>query len=310
MEIDARILNPPVECQQAARDAEKGQAHGLWPQSMPCHQRGVFLRMPAEIRNFIYHWTLGSLNVHVYAENKASNAVASSRRGVDPKSRTKVRLYLCRVCLRDGKREWLDQHLNCYTSACKGFPNLGILFTCRQIYEEASLIPFTANTFIFVSPASFESFATAALLPHQAQALRSITLWSPITASRFTDAKISWSSWSIPQIVRERELLVGLQHLTVHLSIYRDDSAHVLDSTRGILSLGHCHIKRLKTVTISTTYDGVDEAHGASETLQKAIEQYTMRLKHVLLGSLSVPGFDDDVSRHSLNENVHVFNTS
>ena len=55
-------------------------------------------------------------------------------------------------------------------------PPTALLGTCQAIYDEAAMLFFSKNTFHFENANTLDLFITAALLPQQVQALRSITI--------------------------------------------------------------------------------------------------------------------------------------
>lgn len=85
--------------------------------------------------------------------------------------------------LLDGKPEWVESytqhHKQCHVFRGSGQGDsplsLEILGTCRQIHQEAALLPYKGNTFACICLFSLSSFLTA-LVPAQARAIRSMTL--------------------------------------------------------------------------------------------------------------------------------------
>ena len=68
-------------------------------------------------------------------------------------------------------------HRGCYQSVDESHRklDLGVLRVCKQVYEEARLIPYAANTFSIREPSVFEAF-TQQLLPVQIQCVRALHL--------------------------------------------------------------------------------------------------------------------------------------
>jgi hypothetical protein len=93
------------------------------------------------------------------------------------------------------------------------------LQVCRQIYEEARLVPFTANTFEFSTAFSFISFCLADLAPDAMTALRNVVLRTTILPKNMSfHGYKQWSDILIPGFLQH---LTGLRRL--HLVLYYDN---------------------------------------------------------------------------------------
>lgn len=156
-------------------------------------QYSPLLSFTPEIRNGIYEFTLGGADIHISCQFSTVNhslcKVSLFGRNIpQAKSRTRQRLA------RPG---WVEQHAVCIRNR-HGFPpplgtevahyrrrvDFSLLWTCKQIHQEAAVLPFTLNTFIFSDVQDLHNVAR--YLPHsQKHALTSIAL------------RISNGSWRI-----------------------------------------------------------------------------------------------------------------
>jgi hypothetical protein len=146
----------------------------------------TFLHLPPEIRNLIYRFTLGYLHLHVSRKRLRGRVCG------DPISYQRRAEEIKRSC-GDGHSitPW-SPHDYCYEKEAHGERKrqrmhiqkngmtLGLLSTCRQVHNEAALVPFALNTFIFDTCDTFGNFL-AVLKPVQAKEIRSVILES-ITA--------------------------------------------------------------------------------------------------------------------------------
>lgn len=158
------------------------------------NQESRLLSLPAEIRNQIFEYVLGNNTVHVWGPAQGSMKLRADR---------KLRRS---VCLRDETEEedadWLKtrvkhetaateqpsydaRHANCKLRcsakelkvpkiAATDKLDLGLLLTCRQIHNEACLLPYQLNTFSFVSVIDLEAFVSH-LIPSQVAAVEHLS---------------------------------------------------------------------------------------------------------------------------------------
>lgn len=159
------------------------------------NQQSPLLSLPAEIRNQIFEYVLGNKTVHVWGAVQGSKKLRADR---------KLRRS---VCLREEEEQadadWLKTRVKQETAAteqpsydmrhadCKvrcssakepkvrkeaktDKMNLGLLLTCRQIHNEACLLPFQNNTFSFVSIIDLEAFISH-LIPTQVAAVEHLS---------------------------------------------------------------------------------------------------------------------------------------
>ncbi|KAK5128789.1 hypothetical protein LTR85_000122 [Meristemomyces frigidus] len=164
------------------------------------------LRLPPEIRNCIWSLVLACKTIHM--------------RGGTPLP------FRCHVCVSD-TTEYEDatalkaetaltgsshatRHWDCHRA--HGFP-LGVLQVCREIHQEAALLPYHANTFVFATLRTLMSFLKK-LIPAQARAVRRIALVNPCDALP-----------GLAELVRNK--LTGLERLTCFVEMA---TAYAVDS--------------------------------------------------------------------------------
>jgi hypothetical protein len=144
------------------------------------------LRLPAELRNEIYHYVLGGLSIR-------------AKRSASPRE--------FRIDIRD---------VDSRSSAAWKTPGhlLALTETCRQVYDETSLFPYSLNVFEYEHYYDLCRW-TAALAPRQLGAI------SQLRVERFHletlgwmryQAKIDPDTWN--EIMRRNALAVSLQRLT------------------------------------------------------------------------------------------------
>jgi hypothetical protein len=165
----------------------------------------TLLHLPPEVRNLIYHLVLGNLHLHVSRKSLRSRVCG------DPTSYRRRAREIKKSC-GDGRSitPWSPHHY-CYETeedrrhgetplhGQKRAMSLGLLVTCRQVHNEAALMPFMLNTFVFDTCETFGNFI-AILTPIQARVIRSVILES-ITAG----------------VIRQEAMLMvrGMRHVLV-----------------------------------------------------------------------------------------------
>jgi hypothetical protein len=169
-----------------------------------------------------------------------------------------------------------------------GLPNIQFLRTCKRIYEEASLIPYASNTFVFIAPASFEAFVSKVLSPEQSHALRSIAIWAPIAPWNVIDKEVSWKHWSIPPCIQSSDLLAGLQRLILNFSIYDEASLEHVDEIGGILAFSRTTGTGLRKVEITMTCDEGARRSGEADIDAGSIVRYVKNITDLMLERKSI----------------------
>jgi hypothetical protein len=114
------------------------------------------LALPVEIRRLIYGFVFGGNWLHVSTEGSAVRPCLEPHRfrlrhEVIKNSPTRQRFVQC-----------LASHNACFSEYKEGETAnqlcLGLLQVCRQVYNEARLVPFSANTFIFKQRSVLQRF--------------------------------------------------------------------------------------------------------------------------------------------------------
>lgn len=135
-----------------------------WKGTFPFFKRRKifpFLELPTELRAEIYTLLLGDRTIHIdYPGCKCA------QRFIDGQS------YLCSATISDAeafaqhgwrpdsvplKLFFAIRHSKCTTSVAAALP-LWMIGLCKQVYNEASLVPFQENCFTFAAPQSIGQF--------------------------------------------------------------------------------------------------------------------------------------------------------
>lgn len=139
-----------------------------------------FLRLPPDIRNRIYHFALGSRRIHVRQAADGSALIYFGTCHVEEEyQHVHIRTWF--LFIPNTSYHWHSayarRHSDCTSRHHRSMlgPRWLLLLACRQIYQEAALIPFTSNTFTFEGIACLKQFLLA-LMPCQARALTRILL--------------------------------------------------------------------------------------------------------------------------------------
>jgi hypothetical protein len=235
---------------------------------------------------------LGQNELHVYAHNKPNPRNGKSSAAYYYQCRTHFRDYADTVNRKSQHPEWLDQHLSCLVGTSHTLPNLEFLSTCKQIYQEARLIPYSCNTFVFVTPSSLNTFVSKVLAPTQSRALRSIGIWTAISTNEIKDPETSWNCWKASSQIADEQLLSGLQHLQLSISVFAGFSAHDdpwawtnLEHLGGVLEFRKFGLKEVG-VAVSQTVDAGCEDESSDA---KALGAYAEDVKLSLLGRTPCP---------------------
>jgi len=182
----------------------------------------------------------------------------------------------------DSKCEWLHEHISCFGHGIGSRPvNINLLLTCKQMYLETYLLPYSSNTFIFIAPASFETFVASALLPAQARALRSVAFWSPVNDKHTIGHDLSWKSWKFSSALVDERLLCGIQRLQVNLSVYESEFVawDNVGEIRGLLGLRVLARWGLRSVEAAVGCDGP-----LKNLNLEGVVRYENRVREILLG--------------------------
>ncbi|KAI7482380.1 hypothetical protein KC351_g5783 [Hortaea werneckii] len=134
----------------------------------------LFSKLPSEIRDVIWQYVFGGLAIHISDDALDYNTCVAKvcQLHVDPE--------LEAIHLRKGEQTpYHVRHLRCFEPPDQQSSNpcdqpqalVSILRVCRQIHDEAALIPFIANFFSFARFTSLSRFLDR-LVPAQAHAIQ------------------------------------------------------------------------------------------------------------------------------------------
>lgn len=159
---------------------------------------------------------LGGNHIHLYLDRRFDTLCRSICRASHT-DRQVAQAIVAKNPL-DPVRKVRDHHTKCClataTTHSSPLTNLDLLLVCREINNEAALLPFQTNTFICGSSPSLHQFGRR-LIPIQKQAVVSISLYATGRLERTQIAKFT-----------------GLQHLTVLMEaqafkVYRSPSFYL-----------------------------------------------------------------------------------
>lgn len=238
-----------------------------------------------EIRNQIYSLVLGNNSLHVYA-----------RKPTEGESKAKVDYYTCTVPHshqnhKSGPQhpEWLKQHMPCFAGGSAHLPNMGLMFTCRQIYAETRLLPYSTNEFTFVAPSSLQTYVESVLSSEHAKALRTLSIWTPVApgtpttnSTDSTDTTTTWNSWIPSSKIVEGDLLRGIQELRLRISVFASEAGEGdwrnMSEIQGLF--GFMGLACLKRVSVAV---GQDEESGIVDE-RAVIQAYAEQVRERMLG--------------------------
>jgi hypothetical protein len=256
------------------------------------------LTVPKEIRNQIYSLVLGTNSLHVYAR-KSADAESTKAAKVDyytclaPTSNHTHHASATARNTGHAQPEWLDQHLPCFTAGSSHLPNLQIMLTCRQIYTETRLLPYSTNEFIFVGPSSLQTFVECALKPDQVQALRCFSIWTAVcptvptpagmVSAESVDTTTTWKTWVPSKKIVEEGLLRSIQELRLSVSVFASEAAEGewrdVKEIQGVFGFGA--LAGLERVSVVV---GQDEESGLGDG-REVIRTYAKEVRERLLGT-------------------------
>jgi hypothetical protein len=187
-----------------------------WKGTFPYLKRKTifpFLELPSELRAEIYGLLLGGRTIHIdYPGCK------DAKRFIDGRS------FLCSATLSDAeafaqhgwqpktppsKLYFAIRHSKCTGSVAAALPLL-VMGLCRQVYKEASLVPFQENCFTFSAPQSIESFLRH-LNPLQQKALTHVAVFQ-------TSAGTMWDAPTLSEPLRLPPYL-NIKRLTIFIEL-------------------------------------------------------------------------------------------
>jgi hypothetical protein len=145
------------------------------------------------------------------------------------------------------------------------------------------LIPYSSNTFVFVTPLSLNTFVSKVLTQAQSHALRSIGIWTAISTHSVSDPQTSWKHWTPSAQIVEQGLLAGVQNLQLSISVFasfldQDDPLAWRDMSQisGVLELAKGGLRSVG-VAVSQTV----ESHGG--LARRELGEYAEEVRSTLL---------------------------
>ncbi|KAK3651651.1 hypothetical protein LTR56_005459 [Elasticomyces elasticus] len=182
------------------------------------------LGMPPEIRNRIWTFVLGGRDIHVTASELKTTGFWLWKKTHFPK--LPFRLCICwgedvegqiatikASQTKDYRKQHSDVHKACFdhkrTTSTGLELGLPLLEICRQVHQEAALLPFAENHFSFATTAAFDDFIRLVLL-HQARTLQHISLVVDPPTFNLHPAR---------QLLKSK--LQGLKHLKIYVELPR-----------------------------------------------------------------------------------------
>ncbi|KAF3933980.1 hypothetical protein ABW19_dt0209032 [Dactylella cylindrospora] len=204
-------------------------------------ERCRLLELPTELRLLIYSYVIGSHFAHVYADWKDSagnSGIGSFAHDCKPYPRLKIcswgdrdvetEIYdSCMNIPADeakavGESRWtpspslplafFERHARCLEDPPKARMDLRFLRTCKSIYHDARLLPYSLTTFSFQYPENFDSFIFSAQ-KDQLAAIKSLHF-----DVNYHDAMDEWTHALEPDTMKD---LVSLKKLFlwIHLEV-------------------------------------------------------------------------------------------
>lgn len=135
------------------------------------------LRLPQEIKDRVYELVCGGRTFHVdeasTCVDQLSDSVFRDLYQVDSASSETAANW--NILQDDGEVDPRWMGFCARYQRCCIMPTMGFLRSCRQVLAEASLAPYSANTFVFSEAACLKEFATS-LQPAQGLAVRTVRL--------------------------------------------------------------------------------------------------------------------------------------
>ena len=146
--------------------------------------KSPLLRLPPEVRNRIWTFLLGERSIHVHSSMLKGRPIVLHRVCAAEVSDDETARMIKEHNKGDDAPEWFAtfdvRHQHCsfwsYNAQARGSGlSLRALAVCRQIHQEAALLPYQRNTFSFDSLNSVAPFLQS-LYSAQAHAIESISL--------------------------------------------------------------------------------------------------------------------------------------
>ncbi len=259
-----------------------------------------FLGLPTEMRAEIYRLVLGGKSIHIdYPGCK------DAKHFIDGQS------YICSAAISDEesfkqhgwqpkappmKLYFAIRHSKCTGSVGDALP-LWLMGLCKQVYKEASLVPFQENCFTFSAPQSIEAFLRR-LQPYQQKALTHVAVIQTST----------WTMWDAPRISEPLKLpaYLNIKHLTIFIELcpanLSPKNERVMTSVevqdRLVSRMSVLWSAKLEKVEVLINNTGMTPPSDFPCLTAKDIEAWTDRIKKTLLpvaDVAEVEGLDEEL---------------
>lgn len=192
--------------------------------------------------------------------------------------------------------EFLSRHMMCFQNGKTHVSGLQLLLVNRQVYHETRCVPYALNTFVFLSRSSLMHFATQLLRPHQAEALRNITVWVPLNdiPRPSTSGALNWHfNVGLEPLALQR--LSGLLNLEVKISMFHSYLQWITSGVADDWKDGSAvaGLQDLKALSLRTVKVSVEEEHSTGchcctqpgQVLQQAdVTSYAEGVRRQILG--------------------------
>lgn len=247
-------------------------------------RQSPLLRVSPEIRNKIYKLVLGGYAVHVFPGPVSGNIhrICTSPHVDEETSDNNS---------GDSRHSWLDTdpHKDCRRSwDLRGGErhdklDLRLLQACKQIHEEAALLPFASNTFLLETVPQLAWFSEC-LLSAQRSAVASVVL---------NRADLSLSPYRVSQADKARlRRLTGLKKLRVNVGTYwpihelhpslKDLTSH-LAHWLEVLPLRSMDGATVRVRAPRTVLQEKEEKEGLTQSVPKAYADWCLEAEKALL---------------------------
>ena len=132
--------------------------------------------------------------------------------------------------------------------------DLRLLVACKQIYQEAKLIPYSTNIFSFSKPFTFDRFLSTRL-PGQLGAISGLQFTLVLVSMEGQKWNKGFTNRNVKSLTGLRTLHVCIKQKPEHLCSYNDMKAGAYDAVNGLLILRCYHLSAV-TVVLSDDYIG------------------------------------------------------
>ncbi|KAK3614087.1 hypothetical protein LTR22_027897 [Elasticomyces elasticus] len=185
------------------RSHKKGKPRNLLAPTASKHQAitesnalvSKLLGLPPEIRNRIWCYVLGGRTVHILLRAHLRDTYILDHTCC--KSHEDTLDVITNIRRADTLTEMQDYETT-HDASCWGPArerlNLGVLSVCRQIHQEAALLPYQENTFV-VAISALRDFLSS-LMPAQSNAITSLVLYTEGTDHPYKEHRVSTETFN------------------------------------------------------------------------------------------------------------------